>query len=524
VEKAWAPTQNGEDAKAMEKDTEAERQTKDGAMKDPEGNPPNQVGVDAAMVETKADEKRKPCDETEEKKGKIACVESKEAYRLGLSSRFVKDVNLPDGCEVEVNSKLTKKWILKNNGKSPWNDQIYLVQNIKGILCRVSGQEAKVPHLQPGEEGEVAKEFVVPSKPGKYRSTNFSLCFDGKSFGAHFWAEIRAITLVSKRLEKSKVETKTCSQNETKSKEEKMAKGKLAAHFIKDISFPANSLVAPGQVIQKSWLTKNVGNTSWPVGTKLVALEGSTFALDATSVLVVEVKAGEEHTLTIDLVAPSTTGRHAARFQLLSPTGEKFGHVHWVKVQVSEFPNKAQLKDMAREFLNDAKVVAALQEEIPTVTKKLSDGKKLAEIVELVLAKKPELKRHQFVTFIYPFLQSAESFMGLQLESLLSMYSLWAMTPLTKGLSNTQVTATPKLDKKHEKTTQDECAPAKLDPEKKTKAPENEAKQMTLFKHQSKFEQMKEMGFENEVFIKTLLMKHDGDVQKVTNELLSVQK
>eukprot|EP00471_Norrisiella_sphaerica_P003318 CAMPEP_0184477942 /NCGR_PEP_ID=MMETSP0113_2-20130426/76_1 /TAXON_ID=91329 /ORGANISM="Norrisiella sphaerica, Strain BC52" /LENGTH=739 /DNA_ID=CAMNT_0026855559 /DNA_START=64 /DNA_END=2283 /DNA_ORIENTATION=+ len=494
------------------------------------------------------------------KKAEMAAKKAKKVYRAGLSSAFVKDVNLVDGSEVDIKTKLTKKWILKNNGKSPWTDKVYLAKMTKGGLMKV--ENSKVPHLKPGEEGEVSVSFETPTKPGKHRSPNFFLCYDGKKFGDRFWTVVQAKSAAQqdrpaqeKPPKKSYAQTARKAAEDTKKgadtkqtetitkekkkpdlkiEEKKQQKCQLGAHFVKDVTFPDDVLVAPGQEMKKTWLIKNTGNVSWPLGTKLISLEGSTFAKSFTTVLADEVKAGEQCNLSVDLVAPLETGKHTARFQLIAPSGEKFGHKYWINVQVSKFPSKVQLKEMAMNFLADEEVVAALQEEVPTVAKEIRQGKKLASIMEVLLAKRPELKKHQFVIFIRPFLQSAERFMGLQLDTLLSMYSFWAMTPFAAGASPSQAasnaqgsdqkqkcpavikTPAPAMEKTKNATSQESKAKAAQE----SKAQEKKAKQAP-FKHQKELKQMKQMGFKNVGPIKALLLKHKGDVQKVMNELFN---
>ena len=98
--------------------------------------------------------------------------------------------------------------------------------------------------------------------------------------------------------------------------------------------------------------------------------------------------------LSIPLVAPQQTGEHTARFQLVQPCGQAFGHKYWVNVKVSKFPNQEQLKEMALRFLAEPKVVAAIQQELPTFIQEIRQGKRLSSAVEVLLKKRPELAQH----------------------------------------------------------------------------------------------------------------------------------
>jgi len=452
-----------------------------------------------------------------------AARKAKKQFRAGLSSAFVKDVTYEDGVEVEVGTKITKTWLLKNDGVSPWTSEVYLGKQTKGKLNPVS--DSKVPELLPGKEGEVSVTLSLPSKEGKFRTPNFFLCHDGKKFGDRFWATVTAIkpksadedlakVPVEDKPKKSYSQVTKDSVSKADAKQKADVKEPLGAHFVRDVNFPDNCLVAPGQAIKKTWVIKNTGPRAWPRGTKLVSLDGSTFGQHSTVEIMTKVGKGEQYNLSIDLVAPLETGKHTARFQLMSPQGEQFGHKYWINIQVSKFPSNKELKSMAMEFLADKEVVSVLQEELPVVIKEIRQGKKLASIVELVISKRPELKKHQFVIFIRPFLQSAERFMGFQLDALVSMYSFWAMTPFANGaIASNSEEKSPKEEKHAAKETPKEETPKKSPPKEDVKEAPSD------FKYEKELKHFAELGFKNLEAVKPLLMKHKGSVPSVFEEL-----
>jgi len=462
------------------------------------------------------------------KEAEKAARKAKKQFRAGLSSVFIKDLTYEDGVEVEVGTKITKTWLLKNNGKSPWTSEVYLGKLIKGKLNPVPDSE--VPDLLPGKEGEVSVTLSLPTKEGKFRTPNFFLCYDGKKFGDRFWATVTASKSKSAdhKLAEVPVEDKpkksysqVAKDSVSKTDVKKIpVKEPLGAHFVRDVNFPDNCLVAPGQAIKKTWVVKNTGPRAWPRGTKLVSLDGSTFGQDSTATIMSVVGKGEQYNLSIHLVAPLETGKHTARFQLVSPQGEKFGHKYWINIQVSKFPSNKELKSMAMEFLANKEVVDILQEEFPVVIKEIRQGKKLASIVEIVLTKRPELKKHQFVIFIRPFLQSAERFMGFQLDALVSMYSFWAMTPFSNGAIASMEEKSPK---EKEKSPKEEKHAAKETPKKeiakKSQVKEEVKEAPSRFKYEKELQHFAELGFKNLEAVKPLLLKHKGSVPMVFNEL-----
>jgi hypothetical protein len=442
-----------------------------------------------------------------------------------LGAEFVKDLTIPDGMEVEVSSKVVKTWLIKNSGVVAWPKGVQFgVLSKKGIEQIV--EDAVVPLIKPGQDAAISVHLTVAPKPGKFKTANYSLVYNGKPFGDCYYAVVRAVKAakklpvwpVRKSAPVEEKEAKHAAPQDEKTPKKSMPApaAKYGAHFLKDLTVKDDSVIAPGQAIVKKWLVKNTGEVAWPKGTYLVSLPGSTFGKD----LKVEVKGVEKDSnfeLVLNLVAPLATGKHTARFQLALPNGEKFGHKYWVNIVVSKFPNRDQLKSMFMDFLADPKIVAVLQENVPDIIKEIRQGKKLSSIVEKLVKGNAFLSEHQFIIFIQPFLASAENFLNMQVDALIGMYSLLSMTPFSAG-------ATVKPEKKAAPKENKKSAPMK---ENKKSAPMKEAKKaapkeaeaVPAYPYGKELKQFKSMGFKNLDVIKTLLQKYKGDVQAVTNEL-----
>lgn len=412
-----------------------------------------------------------------ERAAQKSVIAAKKAMFAQLGCVFISDVTVADNAKVEAGSTITKTWLVKNTGKIVWPAAVTLQPfGRQGALKYIKHQA--VPPLQPGEEGMLSVDFSVPPKAGKFRSMNFHLTYEGKRFGDGFWAIVRAEKTVG---------------GDTKSPPKSLRKPVLGAHFVKDLNFPDDDLVAPGQPLNKIWLVKNTGECSWPIGTRLIFLDG-TFGKEASAEIKANVKKGELYKLTVALTAPMQTGKFTARYMLASPAGEKFGHKYWINIKVSKFPNKEQLRSLAKNFLADEKVVTILQQELPMLIREVRQGKGLASMVETLLKKQPTLASHQFIIFLRPFLQSAEKFMSMQLDALVSMYSFWSMTPFVAGA--TYASSPVSVQKQKEK---------------------NEQK-VELFKYAEQLQHFIAMGFEAEPS-KAVLIKHKGNVEAAVREM-----
>jgi hypothetical protein len=115
-------------------------------------------------------------------------IESVAAPVFG--SKFIRDVTLPDDCEVAAaSSELTKVWRLKNTGTVSWAG-VHCVSEPGDHLARLAPAVAVAP-LGPGEEGDVRVALSpLEEKLGLQRSTWSLVDPQGCKFGHPLWASI----------------------------------------------------------------------------------------------------------------------------------------------------------------------------------------------------------------------------------------------------------------------------------------------------------------------------------------------
>ena len=85
-----------------------------------------------------------------------------------LSARFVADVNLPDGTNVEPGNKFIKTWRLRNDGTATWPATTGLVF-LKGDQLHTDNVKP-VGAVAVGDECEISVEMIAPEAPGRYVS------------------------------------------------------------------------------------------------------------------------------------------------------------------------------------------------------------------------------------------------------------------------------------------------------------------------------------------------------------------
>jgi hypothetical protein len=83
---------------------------------------------------------------------------------------FIKDVTIPDGTSVPVNTTFVKTWRVKNVGNVVWKDR-YLkrMTPLSGLICS-SPAMVPIPETHPGETIDISVTFKTPHLPGSCRT------------------------------------------------------------------------------------------------------------------------------------------------------------------------------------------------------------------------------------------------------------------------------------------------------------------------------------------------------------------
>jgi hypothetical protein len=107
--------------------------------------------------------------------------------------RFLEDLTIPDGTEVKPGKKITKRWLISNEGSCNWN-QSYSLRLISGLTLGAKKSQALYP-AQQGTEAVLEITFTAPENPGRYNSWWQAFDPQGKRFGDPVYMDI---TVVSK--------------------------------------------------------------------------------------------------------------------------------------------------------------------------------------------------------------------------------------------------------------------------------------------------------------------------------------
>lgn len=117
-----------------------------------------------------------------------------------LSAKFVDDVTIPDGLEMQPSQRFLKTWKVKNNGQARWPDGCSLIFTGGDILRPYPSpvqHNGLIPSLSPDEEARIDVELSAPEMPGHHVSFFRIISPEGIRFGDGLWCDINVVSSLS---------------------------------------------------------------------------------------------------------------------------------------------------------------------------------------------------------------------------------------------------------------------------------------------------------------------------------------
>lgn len=109
------------------------------------------------------------------------------------------------------------------------------------------------------------------------------------------------------------------------------------AAFLSDVTIPDNTVVAAGKKFTKTWKIKNMGACTWTTAYSIKFTGGSQMS-GARTYLKTTVAPATSMDISVDLVAPSTTGTYTGYWQMADDSGSVFGTSLYLTIIVSATP------------------------------------------------------------------------------------------------------------------------------------------------------------------------------------------
>ena len=106
--------------------------------------------------------------------------------------RYLKDLTIPDGTEVLPSERVTKRWLIINEGSCNW-DQSYSLQLISGLTLGAKKNQNLFPARQ-GSRAIIEIMFTAPENPGRYNTWWQAFDATGKRFGDPIYMDITVLS------------------------------------------------------------------------------------------------------------------------------------------------------------------------------------------------------------------------------------------------------------------------------------------------------------------------------------------
>jgi len=106
-------------------------------------------------------------------------------------ARFVSDVTVEDGTNVNPGQSLVKIWKMRNESTVAWPENTRLAFVGGDKLANV--EAVAVPAVEPGAEVDIAVDMIAPVKPGRYVGYWRLVAPDGSRFGQRVWVDVTVI-------------------------------------------------------------------------------------------------------------------------------------------------------------------------------------------------------------------------------------------------------------------------------------------------------------------------------------------
>jgi murein DD-endopeptidase MepM/ murein hydrolase activator NlpD len=225
---------------------------------------------------------------------------------------WVDDVTFPDNTIVLCGQEFKKIWRIRNTGTTEWGEGYEFVFFSDVNLGTVASKP--LPPAKPGEEVQVAVDMVAPAAPGIYRSTWKPRDPKGQFFPHEQW------TIIDAR------------QKPADTREPKLS-------FVGE-TIPDGTVLTPGQRFVKTWRVRNTGNTVWKGYTLRFQSHDRMSGPESTPLP--ELRVQQEGEVSLELIAPSTSGRHLSYWRPHDADGKPFDYYLFVDIQVrpANIPNQ----------------------------------------------------------------------------------------------------------------------------------------------------------------------------------------
>lgn len=134
--------------------------------------------------------------------------------------------------------------------------------------------------------------------------------------------------------------------------------------YVSDVSISDGTIIEPGASFTKTWQIMNTGTCTWSTSYQLAFLQGSQMSGDVTA-LSDDVAPNGSIQISVEMVAPTSTGTYTGYWQMQNASGVNFGQSIYVQIVVDE---DAATATATSAITNTPTTAANTATEIPIAT------------------------------------------------------------------------------------------------------------------------------------------------------------
>lgn len=106
------------------------------------------------------------------------------------------------------------------------------------------------------------------------------------------------------------------------------------AVYVSDVTIPDGSIIAAGTTFRKTWKLMNGGTTTWTTSYTFSFASGDQMGTITSVPLTQSVAPGQQVDVSVDMVAPTTTGRYQGFWKMKNGSGQLFNDPVYVLINV----------------------------------------------------------------------------------------------------------------------------------------------------------------------------------------------
>jgi hypothetical protein len=226
------------------------------------------------------------------------------------NAALVADVTVPAGTSYKAGDTFTKTWRLINTGTCDWTSDFkitYAGGNLFG------SDTTKIRKRVPvGGIADISLDMEAPSGSSGTVISNWQMATDaGSLFGP-----VLTVSIILP------------GSNPTAT-----SIGCYNATLVSDVPVSNGNKLAPSEYFTKTWQIENSGDCDWTKDFKITFVGGDLFGSDTTKIRQ-RVNSGSTAEISLNMVAPSSTGKATSSWRMATDDGVLFGQVFTFEIVV----------------------------------------------------------------------------------------------------------------------------------------------------------------------------------------------